>query len=115
MNIWYSTLVSKFLDAIHKLGFPTNVDPDGGVDVGVENIARAVNNADGTRQYSAVTYLRQAQHRKNLHVLTGAQVTKINFHTSRGQNVATDVQFVAAGKAFTLTVRKEVILSAGTL
>ncbi len=114
MNLWYSTLVSKFLDAVNKLGFPINPDPDGGVDAGVENIARSVNNADGTRQYSAVTYLRQAQNRSNLHVLTGAQVTKIAFDSNSPQNVvAKGVQFVANGQTHTVSVRKDVILSAG--
>ncbi|KAJ3544486.1 hypothetical protein NM688_g5736 [Phlebia brevispora] len=114
LNLWYSTLIASFLDAVNKLGFSTNPDPDGGMDAGVANIARSVNNADGTRQYSAVTYLRQAQHRPNLHVLTGAQVTKIVFDVQSSQNVtAQGVQFVVNSQEYTVLVRKEVILSAG--
>ncbi|KAF7800040.1 hypothetical protein EIP86_011283 [Pleurotus ostreatoroseus] len=114
MNLWYSTLASKFLDAVNKLGFTTNPDPDGGVDAGVENIARSVNNADGTREYSASSYLRQAQHRSNLYVLTGAQVTKLVFGPKTGKAiVAKGVQFVANGQTHTVSVRKEVVLSAG--
>ena len=114
MNLWYSTLASKFLDAVNKLGFATNPDPDGGVDAGVENIARSVNNADGTREYSASSYLGQAQHRSNLYVLTGAQVTKVVFGQKTGKAiVAKGVQFVANGQTHTVSVGKEVILSAG--
>ncbi|KAJ3545581.1 hypothetical protein NM688_g5610 [Phlebia brevispora] len=114
LNLWYSTLISKFLDAVQKLGFVVNADPDGGVDAGASNIARSVNNADGTRQYSAVTYLRLAQNRPNLHVLTGAQVTKIIFETNPGANiVAKGVQFVVSGQTYSVSVSEEVILSAG--
>ena len=34
---------------------------------------------DGSRQSTAVTYLKPAMKRSNLHVLTEAHVTKVNF------------------------------------
>jgi choline dehydrogenase-like flavoprotein len=80
----------------------------------VVNTERDINNDDGTRQYSAATYLKLAAGRSNIQVLTGAQATKIQSQTVKGQFVATGVEFVANGKTYTVPARKEVILSAGS-
>jgi choline dehydrogenase-like flavoprotein len=79
---------------------------------GVSNVPRSANNLQSTRQFSATTYLPLAGGRKNINVLVGAQATKIEFKSSKKLK-ATGVEFVAGGKTYFISARKEVILSAG--
>jgi hypothetical protein len=67
--------------------------------------------------YSANSYYTPNAQRKNLVLLASAQVTKINFETeSQGKGkriVAKEVEYSAANKMYSVSVTKEVILSAG--
>jgi choline dehydrogenase-like flavoprotein len=103
------------LNTVKSLSFNLNTDPESGNTVGVSNVARAADNSNGRRQFSAVTYLALAQNRPNIQILVGAQATKIIFKSSRYSNglTATGVEFVAAGMKTVVSARKEVILSAG--
>lgn len=90
---------------------------------------------NGVRSYSASAYYCPASRRKNLHVLTGAQVrvsvlvaefrlnsghqaTKILFASSTAHDSnpkATGVTFVSGAVSFTANASKEIILAAGAV
>lgn len=90
---------------------------------------------NGVRSYSASAYYCPASRRKNLHVLTGAQVrvsvlvtevhsnsghqaTKILFGSSTAHDSnlkATGVSFVSGAVSFTANASKEIILAAGAV
>lgn len=65
----------------------------------------------GRKVTSASAYLAPNRHRNNLHIVTNAYVTRILFN---GQH-ATSVAFSRNGQNHTVSLRKEVILSAGTI
>ncbi|KAG6873387.1 hypothetical protein C0995_016197 [Termitomyces sp. Mi166 len=63
----------------------------------------------------AMGYYVPNAHRANLVVVTGVQVTKILTKISRGLVSATQVEYISENETYTVTVGKEVILSAGTI
>lgn len=65
----------------------------------------------GKRQSTASTFLKAAEHRKNLTILTNAQTEKIIIKNK----VAQSVLFLHFGKSKIATANKEIILSAGTI
>ena len=66
----------------------------------------------GTRQSTSECYLRHVtSSRPNLHISTNSHVSDIQFQNKR----AVGVRFIKNGKLQTVSVRKEVILSAGTV
>jgi choline dehydrogenase-like flavoprotein len=71
--------------------------------------------AAGKRSYAGSTYYADHIALDNFSVLTGAQATKVNFRNSKenGYLVANSVAFVVNGTTFTVSAKKEVILSAG--
>ncbi|KEP46778.1 glucose dehydrogenase [Rhizoctonia solani 123E] len=115
---WYSDIVPPFRKSMANLGVPINFDPDSGNAVGIFNSATSVNRTTGRRSYAASTYYAYNAHRPNFVVLTGAQATKINFKDSSNSKtkglVATGVSFMHQSQTYTVKVRKEVIISAGT-
>ncbi|XP_061182214.1 L-sorbose 1-dehydrogenase-like [Saccostrea echinata] len=66
---------------------------------------------DGLRSSTARSFLLPASDRENLHIATNSHVTKIHFEgkTARG------VSFIRNGLKFTINVKKEVIVSSGTV
>ncbi|KAJ6486863.1 alcohol oxidase [Mycena sanguinolenta] len=100
----------------NNLKVPTNPNPIGGNSSGVRNERTAV--VDGIRSYSASAYYCPASARNNLHVLTGAQASKIFFSglTQTGDDlIAAGVSFISSGITYTANASKEVILSAGAV
>ncbi|KAB5589854.1 Glucose oxidase-like protein [Ceratobasidium theobromae] len=116
-NTWYSDVTTPYGQTLVNLGVPANLDPDSGDAFGVYNCAMSVNRTTGKRAYAASTYYAYNAGRPNLVVLTGAQATKIKFSSTLvgGNVVATGVSFVSNSATYTVTARKEVILSAGAL
>ncbi|KEP51005.1 glucose oxidase-like protein [Rhizoctonia solani 123E] len=116
-NAWYSDVTTPYAESLVKLGIPANFDPDSGNAFGIYNCAMSVNRTTGKRSYAASTYYAYNAERSNFVVLTGGQATKINFSnkTVGGNQVATGVSFVSGSTTYTVNVRKEVILSAGSL
>lgn len=72
-------------------------------------------NKRGKRSYAAPGYYLPNAGRSNLTVLTGAFVKKIEFDTQASPVTATGVWYSIVGKDQFVNVRKEVILSAGTI
>jgi len=115
-NQIYGDLALPLASTWNNLGVPTNPNTIGGDSSGVRNERTAV--LDGARSYSASAYYCPASRRKNLHVLTGAQATKLLFgphDNSHGDLNATGVSFVSNGASFTAKASKEVILAAGVV
>lgn len=77
----------------------------------------SVNRTSGRRSYAENTYHALAVGRPNYFALLGAEATKIAFtsHKIGGKVTATGVTFTAGGQSYTANVKKEVIVSAGTL
>ncbi|KAJ7881442.1 aryl-alcohol oxidase [Mycena leptocephala] len=93
--------------------FPFNLDMNSGYQLGIGWGQATIKN--GSRSSSATSYLApQFVARPNLHVLLHARVTRVLPTIS---NTFRTVEFVQDldGKRFTLTAKKEIILSAGSI
>jgi choline dehydrogenase len=102
-------LTQSFIDAAKGLGIPHNPDMNGGEREGVALFQQ--NRRGRFRAQPAQTYLRDARGRANLRVLTHAPVARILFEGGR----ASGVVFLRDGQERRVSVRREVIVSAGTL
>ncbi|KAL0565699.1 hypothetical protein V5O48_016325 [Marasmius crinis-equi] len=112
---YISPIHAKILDSLGTLGLPRNNDPNAGRNVGSSLVSASVDPVTATRSYSASAYLQPHLGRKNLLVITEAFATKIHLNDfSSGLKRASAVEFIHAGKAIIVQVKKEVILSAGT-
>ncbi|KAJ7458829.1 alcohol oxidase [Mycena galericulata] len=103
------------VQAASILGVPLNSNPDLGNPLGFAPMGRNVDPVKGIRMYAANSYYTPNAQRENLILLTGAQVTKIYFKESKGNQVATGVEYTVNGTTYTVGVTKEVILAAGSL
>ncbi|MCJ1313890.1 hypothetical protein MMC25_007570 [Agyrium rufum] len=118
---WHAPIEDKWYEAGKKLDIGWVVPEDawsGGHLGGYSGLATIDRSSPpGLRSYSATAYLLPNAGRANLFVLTEALVTKIVLDTSAGGNEprASGVAFIAGGKEHTVSVKKEVVLSAGTV
>ncbi|KAJ7871788.1 aryl-alcohol-oxidase from pleurotus Eryingii [Mycena leptocephala] len=91
--------------------FPFNLDMNSGYQLGIGWGQATIKN--GSRSSSATSYLApQFVARPNLHVLLHARVTRVLPTTFNTFRTHSDVH---SGKQFTLTAKKEIILSAGSI
>ncbi|KAI0647274.1 alcohol oxidase [Trametes meyenii] len=122
-NVLYSNITAPYVETLNCLGIPTNSDAYNGNGTGAYNSELSIDRSKdiGRRSYSANTYYNISSGRRNLAVFLGTQATKILFDgasapgsslRARGVDV---VALNANGLNGTLYVRKEVILSAGTI
>ena len=105
---WPNPLAEAFLEAAGTLGIPRRDDfcrreLDG---VGYYQMTTA----GGRRSSTGRAFLRAARGRRNLHVLTGALVSRIDFEG----RTATGVTFERNGAPQRATTRREIILAAGS-
>ncbi|HSW14885.1 MAG TPA: GMC family oxidoreductase N-terminal domain-containing protein [Solimonas sp.] len=98
-----------FVDAARQAGHAPNDDFNGATQEGVGFYK--VYQKDGQRCSNARAYLREAQKRPNLTVITHAQATRVVFDHGR----AAGVRYVYGGKEHEVAAKREVILSAGTV
>ena len=70
-----------------------------------------MNQRRGRRWSATNAFLRPVLHRKNLTVLTGASVTRVRFENT----VALGFEFLKDGNAFSVTAKRETILSLGSI
>jgi len=98
----------------HQCRSDTSIQ-DTGNQTGLYNCPRSVDNVTGKRSYAGSTYYADHITQDNFSVLTGAQATKVNFGDSKehGNLVAHSVTFVVNGTIYTVSAKREIILSAG--
>lgn len=114
-NALYCDLTFPFVTAMNKAGIPTNSIPDSGDINGVWDSPTSVNRKSGTRVTAVTAFLEPNLNRSNLVVLPGARVTRLLWDTDQEPVKATAVEFFFEGQVYSVPVRKEVIISAGTI
>ncbi|KAG8955206.1 hypothetical protein FRC04_009664 [Tulasnella sp. 424] len=132
-NDWYSDITKPYLDTVSSLGIQRSTTPDNGDATGVYNCKMSVDRTTGRRSYAANTYHSIASARFNYYVLLGAGATKVVTTGSSlkrddaavadtADNVARSSGLTATGvisnvgsSTYTAKVKKEVIVSAGSL
>ena len=97
-----------FWEACLAAGFPQSLDQNDPESTGVG--PRPLNNIDGVRMSTSLTYLDMARHRLNLTIKADALVRRILFDGGRAVGVEVD----SGGEVFTLEAR-ETILSGGAI
>ncbi|KAJ7146031.1 alcohol oxidase [Mycena epipterygia] len=113
----YSDAIPPYVKAWNSLNHHTNSNPFGGDASGLYNARRSIDPKSGKRITATSAYYTPVASRTNLKLLTGAQVTKILFKPELvdGNRVAAGVEFTVEGKIYSVSVSKEVVLSAGTV
>ncbi|OCK80451.1 GMC oxidoreductase [Lepidopterella palustris CBS 459.81] len=108
-QFWHATL--------ENLGVETNKSHFSGSNLGAWTTLTSVDPDTRTRCYSATAYYLPNSSRSNLVVLTEALAIEIVLEQEGSQNkwVAKGVKFTSAGKSFTASVSREVIVSAGSV
>lgn len=102
-------VTKAIVDAAVEAGHQRNTDHNGAEILGAG--FNHLNIKDGKRQSTAVAFLRPALDRPNLSVITHARVHKVTFTNKRCDAVVYEQE----GKVRKVHVRKEAILSGGTL
>ncbi|KAJ6617536.1 alcohol oxidase [Mycena sp. CBHHK59/15] len=120
LTVSYPAVMSNFelpyQNALQHLGINTVNEPFSGDTKGTWLTPVTIDPRDRIRSYSANKYYQPNAERENLTVVTSSHVTKvIHEKDSQGNATATGVAFVHAGKTHSVQVRKEVIISAGTI
>lgn len=98
-----------FLDAATEMGLPFSEDFNGTNQEGVGWYDQTIRN--GRRQSTAKTYLEMARGRKNLTILTNAQVRRLTMEGKR----ATGVSVSRGGITETWKAAKEIVLCGGAI
>lgn len=107
----FRTELSKaFIKAADEFGYKNN-DPNAEELLGFSYPQATIRN--GRRCSAAKAFLRPITNRSNLHIAMRARATKI--HIDPQTKTAIGVEFVKNKKRYRLAVRKEIILSAGTI
>ena len=102
-------IVEDYIKACGQAGLPYNADFNGAAQEGAGTYQMTIRNA--RRNSAARAFLRPAMKRKNLAVITGAQVTRVIMEAGR----ALGVEYVREGQTHILRCRAEVILSGGAI
>ena len=102
-------LVDAMIAGAGELGIPRNDDFNGAVQEGAGYYQLTTRH--GLRCSTAVAYLRPAKRRRNLTVMTDAQVTAVGFEARRARSVA----YRQGGSMSSAEARREIVLCAGAL
>ncbi|WP_414900260.1 GMC family oxidoreductase [Sphingomonas flavalba] len=102
-------VMHQLLDAAEAIGLPRAATFNDGTQFGGGPAQLSVYR--GRRQSASVAYLASARRRRNLTLLTGAQVRRIRFENGR----ATGVEFVREHCSGTALARAEILLCAGAI
>jgi len=102
-------LCSTFIRACTSMGYPHTSDFNGTRTEGAGIWQMTIR--DGVRESAANAFLRPALRRRNLSLLTRAQVTRVLFEGE----CAAGVEFVRHGQLQRATARREVILAGGAI
>jgi choline dehydrogenase len=104
----WEPLPAAFHQACLEADFPPDLDMNHPDSTGVGPFP--MNNIDGVRMSTALTYLAQARHRLNLTIKANVTALRLQFDGTR----ATGVEVACGGERFTVEA-KEVVLSAGAI
>lgn len=102
-------ICQAFVDSAIEVGYPHNDDFSGKEQEGVEFYK--VTQKNGERWSAARAYLHPVMHRKNLTILTEAQVSRILLK----DKVATGVEIIRKGETISIEAKREVVLSGGAI
>lgn len=112
-------IVGNWTNSLEAVGVETIPNPNGGVTLGGFVTPSSINPTNWTRSYSRPAYIESLPPRSNLHILPQATVTRIRFQKDRSSDgwIANTVDYAkdANSERKTVRVRKEVILTAGTV
>lgn len=103
-------VLDTFLKSAQEFGYAVN-DPNGESLLGFSHAQATTRN--GRRCSAAKAFLRPIFHRPNLHISINSRVTKILIELKT--KTAYGVEFIKNRKVYRVKVRKEVILSAGSI
>jgi choline dehydrogenase len=103
-------LYDAFHRAVLQAGYPETSDYNGASQWGVAQTQHCITQGYARRSSPLKAYLHPAMRRKNLHVATSAQATKILIE----DNIARGVEYQTAGQIHQAMAESEVIVSAGT-
>ncbi|EHK16326.1 uncharacterized protein TRIVIDRAFT_196120 [Trichoderma virens Gv29-8] len=99
-----------WLQSMADLGITHNLNSLGGNPIGYMNQPSNIDSRTWTRSYAANAYIPKSG--KNLHLLLETRVAKVNFRKDRNSYTATGVTLQ---DGTTISARREVILSCGTI
>ena len=108
-NMKLNPLYGAFIRAGVEAGYPQTADYNGYQQEGFGPMHMTVK--DGVRSSTSREYLRPAQSRPNLHLLTKTLTTRVIFEGKKAVGVEID----SAGRIQVLKANREVILSAGSI
>ena len=110
---YYDNFYKAWEPTYQNLGLGPTGDPKDGLAIGAYTTLLTIKPSNASRSYAANAYYEPNAARSNLHVLTGALVTKIDFDSSKETLVATGLTFTVNGKKHKVSAKREVILSTG--
>ncbi|KIJ27388.1 GMC oxidoreductase [Sphaerobolus stellatus SS14] len=113
-NPYYNT-TKPFVHAMNNAGIPSFSDPLSGDIFGIGQVPMSMVKHTGMRVTSVAAYLEPNINRKNLIVLTSSKVTRLIFAGTSEPFTVTAIQFVSNNKTYIVSVRREVVLSAGSI
>ncbi len=102
-------ICDDFINGVIETGTPASDDINGYDQEGVGYFQLTAHK--GKRCSTAVAYLRPARQRRNLQIITNAQVLKIHFE----DQTAVGITYTQGGKEHTLRANKEIILCGGAI
>ncbi|KAG7446564.1 alcohol oxidase [Guyanagaster necrorhizus] len=106
---------AALFDAAENLGVARCAETGHGVVLGSMPVFTTIDTRTATRSYAASGYYKPNAGRSNLLILTEAQATKVILEDQEdGRKKAVGVEFIKNGNWLSSSVRKEVILSAGS-
>ncbi|TDL16830.1 alcohol oxidase [Rickenella mellea] len=126
IEVTYSTywepapLIPAYFSSFNALGIPTNKHASGGDTIGVWQAPCAIDAENRSRSYAVNTFLHPNDRRENLHIITGAHVTRTilaDEQLSKAGDVrAVGVQYIADNetRSIHVTERGHVVITAGT-
>jgi choline dehydrogenase len=106
---WKDPLCEAFIEGAVGMGIPRNPDYNGAQQDGVGYFQRSIHRR--RRVSSATAFLRPSMKRRNLRVYTNTHALRLEFEGMR----ATGVSCLRGGQEITISARREVIVSGGSI
>lgn len=114
-NIDYSASHALWHQTLNAAGVSTNTTHTAGSNVGVFTNINSVDPRTAARSYS-INYLNQdGKDLANLHILTGADVKRVDLQNEAGNCRASGVVFECEGQEYIAQASREIIVSGGSV